>query len=409
MTFLKKIFLNYLFAFLLITLSVTGFVNAFDLDPGDPSNGGGDDDTIAPYIVLTPSEDIVSHKVAVEVVAIDFDSGVSSIKLYIDNVWKKTVNSNYCDYSWDTSIYDDKSIHTVKVIAKDNAGNERTRIQSYTIGYKVETQNYLHPSAYMDDGYEHDFAAPLAYTIIETDRFVIVMQITADSILFDYIGDTLGCSLDVVTMYYCKDNYRLDYDLVERPFYAPKGTLIELNFEMDESNTGLADNSIGIIVDDHPDDRSFWPNFQTPDKVAATDLGIDLLSGAISTLTGFLGLGTIGGFVVSKIQNHVIGELREGNTNPFDTGYVGATSVDINYRSLEPNGQNTLYPDGKLNYAYDAISRHSVFYRFDNDINLIGQTIGIKFRCNIEYVDDRTTTVDTFFSEWVKVEFKLVS
>ncbi|MBN1329103.1 MAG: hypothetical protein JXA54_06480 [Candidatus Heimdallarchaeota archaeon] len=263
----------------------------------------------------------------------------------------------------------------------------------------------------MEHGYYDDFTAPLAYTIIETDRFVIVMQITADSILFEYLSDTLGCSLDVVTMYYCKDNYRLDYDLdtTERPLYAPIGTLIELNFEMEESNTALADYSIGKIVDDHPDDRSFWPNFQTPDKVAATDLGIDVLSGAISTLTGFLGLGTIGGFAVSKIQDYVIGELREGNTNPFDTGYTGATSVDVDYRSLEPNGQNTLYPDGKLNYAYDAISRHSIFYRFSDDNSLIGQTIGIKFRCNIEYVDDRTTTIDTFYSDWVKVEFKLVS
>ncbi|HUT81217.1 MAG TPA: hypothetical protein VMZ29_08440 [Candidatus Bathyarchaeia archaeon] len=93
----------------------------------------------------------------------------------------------------------------------------------------------------------------------------------------------------------------------------------------------------------------------------------------------------------------------------WSSGYAGATSVDINYRSLEPNGQNTLYPDDKVNYAYDAISRHSVFYRFSNDSSLIGQTIGIKFRCNLEYVDDRTTTLDYFYSDWVKVEFKLVS
>jgi hypothetical protein len=290
----------------------------------------------------------------------------------------------------------------------DENGNTRTLTRNYIAGYTETVQNYLHPSAYMNSGYTDDFDDPIAYSIIESDLFTIVIQVHAYSILSNE-GGQLACCFDVSTMYYCKESHRLDYNLEtdERPLYAPHGTVIELNFEMSESNTNLADNSVGIVKAEQDDDRSFWPHFACPNRVSATDQAITGLSKVIGTLTGYLGLGVIGGFAVDVATDYFIDYLRQGNTNPSTTGDIGADDVSINYRDPSPNGQNTEYPESNYNYAYDALSRHEIRYVFDNDTSLIGQTIGLKFRMNAEYVDERTSTIDTVYSEWVKVEFLL--
>ena len=260
----------------------------------------------------------------------------------------------------------------------------------------------------MDEfGYDQDLGT-IACMRIESDLFVIVMEITAHSILSKSDDYERTCDFDVTTMYYCKDNHRLGYDLEEKPPITPDGTLIELNFEMQETNTDLAAYSKGIVESDDSDDRSFWPNFQTPDKVAATDMAIDVLSKTIGAVVGLLSLNAIAGFAVGVATDYFITELRAGNDCPFDTDYSGAVPVEIDYRNLVPNGQTVKYPDSNHNYAYDAISRHEIKYKFKTYDALTGQTIGLKFRCHAEYVDGRDDTLNRISSDWVKVEFKLL-
>ncbi len=408
---IKKILKNYLFAILLITLSASCFASGFVLDPGDSGNGDGDADITPPYVAIRdPTGGIITQSyqfATVKVVASDLEE-LDYVNIYVDNVLKETFSSGSYDYNWDVSGYNSKSIHTVKAIAYDKAGNSRAVSKSYAIGYTEDTQHYLHPNGLT--GGTDTLIGTIAYTIIETDLFVIVMLITGWNVLVPSFGSTFANEFDVTIMYYYKGD-RLAYDLdpTVRPLTAPSGTLFELNFEMEESNTALEDYSLGSVVHEKPDDRSFWPNFQTPDKVAATDFAISALSKTIGVVVGYLSLNAIAGFAVGKATEYFIDELRARNVNPdFETGYLGeAVPIDINYQNLIPNDQSVKYPDDKYNYAYDAISRHSISYRYDRTTDLAGQTLGLKFRFNAEYVDSRDTTINTIFSEWVKVEFKL--
>ncbi len=411
---IKKILKNYLFAILLITLSASCLASGFVLDPGDSGNGDGDADITPPYVAIRDSTGGIitqSYQFAtVKVVASDLEE-LDYVKIYVDNVYKETFSSGSYDYNWDVSGYNSKSIHTVKAIAYDKAGNSRAVSKSYIIGYSEDTQHYLNPIGRTGPGLIN--LGTIAYTIIESDLFCIIMQIHGWQMTMP-LDQTRTNVLDVTMMYYCKDTHRLDYNLdsTERPLTAPDGTLMALNFEMEETNINLADHSFGRVMQEEDNDRLFWPNFNTPDKVAATDLAITVLSWTIGAVVTQLDLSKLAGFAVGKAKDYFIDELRAGNVKSFRTGedseddFLGAIPVDIVYRNQEP-GQNVKYPDNKYNYAYDAISRHRIYYRYHNWTELAGQTLGIKFRCNAEYVDSRDTTICTIFSEWVKVEFKL--
>ncbi|MHA1186169.1 MAG: Ig-like domain-containing protein [Candidatus Heimdallarchaeota archaeon] len=383
-----------------------GFVKAFDLDPGGTGGGGGGD-LIAPYITITPNSDFAWHTVHVEGKATDFGSGVKNVKLYIDDVWIKTSTSSTCSHSWDTSGYSDKSVHTIKIIAEDNADNERTSTKSYIIGYTEDTLHYSNPNGYTG-GEEIDLGT-IAYTKIECDLFGLILLVEGHQVLNGGIPDTMLSFFDVTMMYYCLDEHRFDYNLdpTERPSYAPDGTLVELNFEMEETNTILADQAIGDVRDNWDDDRLMWPNFGTPDGVAAGETAMYILKKTIGVIVGFLPISKLAGFSINLVKDFIVQFIKIGDEDPQTTGSAGANPVDITYRNLNPNGQSVLYPENNYNYAYDGISRHRIQFEYRTDSAFSGQTLGLKFRCNVQYKDSRTSTIDSIFSDWVKIEFIL--
>jgi len=344
----------------------------------------------------------------VKVKAYDFGSGVKTIKVYIDNsLVKTTTGKDECTYYWDTTGYPDRSVHKVKVYAEDYAGNYRTRERSYIIGYKEITQNYKYPHGFTGE-YARDLGI-IAFTKIESDLFGLILQIEAHSILGESGEYYRVCYFDVTTMYYCKDIYRVDYNLdpADRPLTAPHGTLVELNFEMEETNTDLADYSCGEVESLTDDDQLFWPQFSSPDVVAATELTKKAISKLIDTLVGFLDLSKFAGFAIGKMTDHILDETFDASDDPFFTGLTGAEKVEIIYRNPTPSGQIVLYPENNFNFAYDGISRHRIEFNFKVDSAIAGQTLGLKFRCRAQYVDTRSDCIDEVVSEWVKIEFVL--
>ena len=83
-------------------------------------------DATAPEIdVVSPSEgQTVSGTIQVEATATDNAFQVSTMRIYIDNVLKKTVNGESITYSWDTKGVSNTA-HAVKFYATDNVNNEQ--------------------------------------------------------------------------------------------------------------------------------------------------------------------------------------------------------------------------------------------------------------------------------------------
>ena len=195
----KKMLQVNLFTVLLLCLTVSGFVTAHELVPGDPGGGGpgGGPDVDALYIdILRPTTTIISADVELAIKTTDGYSGVKTVKAYIDNVLKQTdtfsptAGERFTYFFWQVLytgssnyLYGIGSTHTLKVVATDAAGNSHTITQNYIIGYTEEVQHYVHLNAYMVNGTITNFDNPIAYTIIETDTFVLVMQVTAQWIL----------------------------------------------------------------------------------------------------------------------------------------------------------------------------------------------------------------------------------
>lgn len=75
----------------------------------------------------------------ITVSASDATFSVKFIKLYINNVLKKTEYDGSLSYNWDTKDYSNKQ-YTIRIIVSDNVNNERSR------EYIVKVDNYVAPT-----------------------------------------------------------------------------------------------------------------------------------------------------------------------------------------------------------------------------------------------------------------------